>query len=137
LCSTDSCCVKWTTISAGARALKFGEGTHWAMGLRGGAWVQAASASEQASRTARRSMVRPWQPGAPLHRIWRREACRAAAHGAGPASAGVIHLVFQRVGGGAVGGDFLHLHLDVGVDEVVAHHPAGLEELAVGVQRAQ
>jgi hypothetical protein len=34
-------------------------------------------------------------------------------------------------------GHFLHLQRDVAVDEVVAEHAAGLEELAVLVQRFQ
>src|SRR3546814_20354748 len=46
----------------------------------------------------------------------------------------VVHLVLERMRHGAERGDFLHLQPDVGVDEVVGHHAAGLEELAVGVE---
>src|SRR3546814_354571 len=46
----------------------------------------------------------------------------------------VVHLVLERMRRGAERGDFLHLQPDVGVDEVVGHHAAGLEELAVGVE---
>src|SRR3546814_16237077 len=49
----------------------------------------------------------------------------------------VIHLVLQRMRRGAERGDFLHLQPDVGVDEIVGHHAAGLEELAVGVERLE
>src|SRR5690606_16101097 len=45
------------------------------------------------------------------------------------ASHPVVHLVFERVGRRAEAGDFLHLQVDVGIDEVVAHHAAGLEEV--------
>src|SRR5690606_10613549 len=50
-------------------------------------------------------------------------------------SVAVVQLVFQRVRGRAELGDFLHLQRDVAVDEVVAHDAAGLEELAVRVER--
>src|SRR5690606_34718239 len=64
--------------------------------------------------------------------------CPAPARGQGPgASDAVVHLVLERVGGGAEAGDLLHLQVDVTVDEVVAHHPAGLEELTVPVQRLE
>src|SRR5690606_6114754 len=52
-------------------------------------------------------------------------------------SVAVVQLVFQRMRGRAELGDFLHLQRDVAVDEVVAHDAAGLEELAVRVQRLQ
>src|SRR6185436_20172817 len=41
----------------------------------------------------------------------------------------VVHLVFQRVRGSTELRHFLHLQLDVRVDEVVAHHATGLEEV--------
>src|SRR3546814_3695497 len=50
------------------------------------------------------------------------------------ASDRVIHLVLKRMRRRAERGDFLHLQPDVGVDKVVGHHAAGLEELAVGVE---
>src|SRR3546814_19848189 len=49
----------------------------------------------------------------------------------------VVHLVLERMRRRAERGDFLHLQPDVGVDEIVGHHPAGLEELAVGVERLE
>src|SRR5690606_31922284 len=52
-------------------------------------------------------------------------------------SVAVVELVLQRVGRRAEAGDLLHLQRDVAVDEVVAHHAAGLEELAVRVQRLE
>src|SRR3546814_5439665 len=56
LSCTDSCSVAWITIRIGWRGPKFGDGTHCAIGLRGGAWVQAASAKASRARTARRWM---------------------------------------------------------------------------------
>src|SRR5690606_9123393 len=49
----------------------------------------------------------------------------------------VVHLVFERMGRSPEARDLQLLKVDVAVDEVVAHHPAGLEELAVGVERGQ
>src|SRR3546814_19793808 len=50
------------------------------------------------------------------------------------ASDRVIHLVLKRMRRRAERGDFLPLQPDVGVDKVVGHHAAGLEEPAVGVE---
>src|SRR6185312_15139310 len=49
----------------------------------------------------------------------------------------VVHVELDRVGTGAVAGDLLHLQRDVGVDEVVREYAAGLEEVAILVQRIQ
>src|SRR5690606_30311062 len=63
LCSTESCWVKWTTISVGRRTSWLGEGTHSAIGLRGGAWLQAARASAHSRTTGSLRFIRP------LHKV--------------------------------------------------------------------
>src|SRR3546814_14657562 len=54
LSCTDSCSVAWITIRIGWRGPKFGDGTHCAIGLRGGAWLQADSARASRARRVRR-----------------------------------------------------------------------------------
>src|SRR5688500_10264693 len=49
----------------------------------------------------------------------------------------VVHLVLERMRRGAEARDFLHLQRDVAVDEVVGEHAAGLEEVAILVERFQ
>src|SRR3546814_12928123 len=90
LSCTDSCSVAWITIRIGWRGPKFGDGTHCAIGLRGGAWVQAASAKERRARTARRWMGMGELKRAGVGEAKRRGRCGRARKGLAqpPAMAG-------------------------------------------------
>src|SRR3546814_336090 len=204
LSCTDSCSVAWITIRIGWRAPWLGDGTHCAIGLRGGAWLQADSARASRARTVRRRIgmrgiaargrgeckswgwpwfglirkaplpnpsgppaqlacvrwrANQWFANAPPHPLpsqgrglklaaWAAptrsrsrkggEACFVPHSPFPPLTLDrVVHLVLERMRRRAERGDFLHLQPDVGVDEIVGHHPAGLEELAVGVERLE
>jgi len=49
----------------------------------------------------------------------------------------VIQIELDRMGGHAHARDLGHLQIDIGVDQIVGEHAAGLEELAVGIQGRQ
>src|SRR5262249_8766073 len=133
-----------TSSGSAARAARSGHGAA-ACGLPGSpARLHSPSSSPEqlvsnktgAPESARegRRVAATWEEDSSLaHALFRKQVPTFRDHALGR----VVHLELDRVGGVLEADHFLHLELDVAVDEIVIEHAARFEEVAVLFQIAE